>query len=99
VDYNFEIGINETKLLTEYENVTHKVLLGNTVLAKLMSVRKYDVIIQNRGCSRESHGNAENNLELLCRRIGCNEECCLRCVVRRESELSEEHTLIFRAEV
>jgi hypothetical protein len=31
----------------EYEDVTQTVLFGNTVLAALMSGRKYDVIHQN----------------------------------------------------
>jgi hypothetical protein len=35
-----------TKLLTEYEGVTQKVLFGNAVLTTLMSGRKYDVIPQ-----------------------------------------------------
>jgi hypothetical protein len=46
VAYNFQTGKNKIKLLTEYENVTKKVLFGNAVLAALMSGRKYDVIHQ-----------------------------------------------------
>jgi hypothetical protein len=46
VAYNFQTGNNKTKLLTEYEDVTQKVLLGNAVLAALMSGRKYDVTPQ-----------------------------------------------------
>jgi hypothetical protein len=46
VAYNFQIGNNKTKLLTEYEDVTQKVLFGNAVLAALMSGRIYDVIPQ-----------------------------------------------------
>jgi hypothetical protein len=34
----------------EYEGVTQKVLFGNSVLAALMSGRKYDVIPQNGDC-------------------------------------------------
>jgi hypothetical protein len=34
---SFEIGKNKIKLLTEYENVTQKVLFGFAVLAALMS--------------------------------------------------------------
>jgi hypothetical protein len=36
---NFQIGNNKIKLLTEYENVTQKVVFGNAVLAALMSGR------------------------------------------------------------
>jgi hypothetical protein len=46
VAYNFQTGNNKIKLLMEYEDVTQKVLFGNTVLAILMSGRKYDVISQ-----------------------------------------------------
>jgi hypothetical protein len=44
----------KNKLLMEYESVAQKVLFSNAVLAALMSGRKYDVIHQNGGCSRES---------------------------------------------
>jgi hypothetical protein len=37
VAYNFQTGNNKIKLLTEYEDVTQKVLFGNAVLAALMS--------------------------------------------------------------
>jgi hypothetical protein len=47
VAYNFQTGNNKIKLLTEYEDVTQNVLLGNAVLLALMSGRKYDVIPQN----------------------------------------------------
>jgi hypothetical protein len=53
--YNFQTGNNKITLLTEYENVTRKVLFRNVVLAALMSGRKYDVIPQNGDCSRESN--------------------------------------------
>jgi hypothetical protein len=53
--YNFQTGNIKIKLLTEYENVTQKVLFGNAVLAALMSERKYDVISENGDCSRESN--------------------------------------------
>jgi hypothetical protein len=46
VAYNFQTGNNKIKLLREYEDVTHKGLFGNAVLAALMSGRKYDVILQ-----------------------------------------------------
>jgi hypothetical protein len=45
--YNFQTENNNIKLLTEYENVTQKLLFSNAVLAALMSGRKYDVIPQN----------------------------------------------------
>jgi hypothetical protein len=41
VAYSFQTGNNKIKLLTEYEDVTQKVLFGNAVLAALMSGRKY----------------------------------------------------------
>jgi hypothetical protein len=44
--YNFQIGNNKIKLLTEYKDVTEKVLFGNDVPTALMSGRKYDVIHQ-----------------------------------------------------
>jgi hypothetical protein len=53
--HNFQTGNNKIKLLTEYENMTQKVLFGNTVLSALMSGRKYDVIPQNGDCSKESN--------------------------------------------
>jgi hypothetical protein len=53
VAYNFQTGNNKIKLLAEYEGVTQKVLLGNAVLAALMSGRKYDVIPQNGDVSME----------------------------------------------
>jgi hypothetical protein len=37
VAYNFQTGNNKIKLLTEYEDVTQKVLFDNAVLAALMS--------------------------------------------------------------
>jgi hypothetical protein len=49
-----QTGHNKIKLLTEYENVTQKVLFGNAVLAALMSVRKYDVITQIRDVVTEA---------------------------------------------
>jgi hypothetical protein len=53
VAYNFEIGNDKIKLLTEYENVTQNVLFGNAMLAAFMSGRKYDVILQNVDCSNQ----------------------------------------------
>jgi hypothetical protein len=64
---NFQTGNNKIKLVTEHKSVTQKVIFGNAVLAALMSGRKYDVILQNCDCSKESkivgHGNPDNNLE------------------------------------
>jgi hypothetical protein len=37
VAYNFQTAYNKIKLLTEYEDVTQKVLFGNAVLAALMA--------------------------------------------------------------
>jgi hypothetical protein len=68
VTYNFQIANNKVKLLTEYEGVTQKVLFGDTVLATLMSGRKYDVIPQNGDCSRESNvrtSSCEDTLRTL----------------------------------
>jgi hypothetical protein len=50
VAYNFQTGNNKIKMLTEYEDVTQKVLFGNAVLAALMSGRNDDVITQNGNC-------------------------------------------------
>jgi hypothetical protein len=50
VTCNFQTGKSKIKMLTEYENVTQRVLLGIAVLAALMSGRKCDVIIQNGDC-------------------------------------------------
>jgi hypothetical protein len=54
VSCNFETGNNKINLLTEYENKTQRVLIGNAILAAFMSGRKYDVIPQSGSCSRES---------------------------------------------
>jgi hypothetical protein len=51
----FKIENNKKKLLMEYENVTSRVLIRDTVLAALMSGRKYGVIPQNGDYSRESN--------------------------------------------
>jgi hypothetical protein len=40
VAYNFQTGKNKIKLLTEYESVTQKVLIGGTVVAASMTGRK-----------------------------------------------------------
>jgi hypothetical protein len=53
--YNFQTESNKTKLLMECKNITQNVLFGITILAALMSGRKYDVIPQNGDCSRESN--------------------------------------------
>jgi hypothetical protein len=45
--HNFQIWNKRIKLLTEYESVTQRLLLGNAAVAALMSGRKYDVISQN----------------------------------------------------
>jgi hypothetical protein len=68
--YSFQIGNNKIKLLSEYENITQRVLFGNAILAALISGRKYDVILQNGDSSRESNVRTlvfRNQLdELLC---------------------------------
>jgi hypothetical protein len=46
--YNFQTGNNKIKLLTEYEDVTQKVLFGNAVLAILLGAG-LDVMDQFRG--------------------------------------------------
>jgi hypothetical protein len=51
---NLQTGNNKPELLTEYENVTQKLLFGNAVLAALMFEQKYDVISQNGDYSTES---------------------------------------------
>jgi hypothetical protein len=47
---NFQTEKNKIKLLTEYENITQKVLFGDVVLAALCG-SKYDML-QNGDCSR-----------------------------------------------
>jgi hypothetical protein len=54
VAWNFQSGYRKIKQLTEYENVTQKVLFNIAALPKCLSGRKYEVIIQNGDCSRES---------------------------------------------
>jgi hypothetical protein len=51
--FNFQTGKNEIKLLADIRKFTRNVLFGNSVLAVLMTWRKYDVIPQNGDCSRE----------------------------------------------
>jgi hypothetical protein len=68
VAYNFQIGSNRIKLLTEYESVTQKVLFGNTVLAALMPwvALSYSVsssILLFPVWKIIGHGNCDNNLE------------------------------------
>jgi hypothetical protein len=55
VAYNFQTEKVKRKMLTEYENITQKVLFGNVVLAAMMSERKYDDIYKYGDCSRESN--------------------------------------------
>jgi hypothetical protein len=58
VAYNFQTGNNTIKLLTEYESVIKKVLFGNSVLAALMSGRKWRLFKRNQcaycGFSKQS---------------------------------------------
>jgi hypothetical protein len=54
VAYNSQTANNKIKLFTEHESVTQKGLVGNAMLAALMSGRKYDAISQNGDCWRES---------------------------------------------
>jgi hypothetical protein len=64
--YNFQTKSNKIKLLMEYKIVPQKILFGDASLAAMMSGIKCDVISQNGDCSRESHGNPDNNLESTC---------------------------------
>jgi hypothetical protein len=73
VAYNFQIGNNGIKLLTEYENAAQKVLFDNDMFAELISWRKYNVMPQNGDCSEETmcvlrfcNGNPDNNVESSC---------------------------------
>jgi hypothetical protein len=50
-----QAGNNKIKLLMVYENVTQKVLFATIYSAAFMYERKYDVILQNGDCSRESN--------------------------------------------
>jgi hypothetical protein len=65
--YNFQIGINNTKLLIEYERVTQKVLLflGSMVQnAKQLQHAQFYFVVS--GLKIIGHGNPHNNLESLC---------------------------------
>jgi hypothetical protein len=53
--YNFQNLKIRIKLLKEYESIAQRVPFGNVIFATLMSGKKYDVIIQNGGCSRENN--------------------------------------------
>jgi hypothetical protein len=55
VAYNFQTGNNKIKLLTEYEDVTQKVLFGNAVLATLMSGRKYGLVVMDQFRGLRAH--------------------------------------------
>jgi hypothetical protein len=44
---NFQTRNNKIKLLAEYKSVTRRVLFDNTVLATLISGKKYGLIPQN----------------------------------------------------
>jgi hypothetical protein len=55
VAYNFQTGNNKTKLLTEYEDVTQKVLFGNAVLAALMSGKKYGLGVMDQFRGLRAH--------------------------------------------
>jgi hypothetical protein len=70
--YNSQIEKKKTILLIKYESETQNVLFCNSVLAALISGRKYDVIHQNGDCSRERNVRtlvfeikSDNNLESL----------------------------------
>jgi hypothetical protein len=52
VVHNFQTRKNKIKQLMEYESATQKSLFGNTVLAALMSGRKY--VIPQNGFSKQS---------------------------------------------
>jgi hypothetical protein len=50
VAYNFQTGKKKIKLFMEYESVTQNILFAKTVLAALISGRKYDAITQHGDC-------------------------------------------------
>jgi hypothetical protein len=52
--YNFQTG-NKIEQLSGYESLTQEVLFGNAVFAALTPGSKYDVILENGDCSRESN--------------------------------------------
>jgi hypothetical protein len=52
--YNFQTG-NKIEQLSGYESVTQGVVFGNTVFTALTSGGKYDVMLQNGDCSKESN--------------------------------------------
>jgi hypothetical protein len=78
VAYNFKIGKNKIKLLTEDESLTQKVLFDNAVLTELMFdwlsytffFRKQFYFVVS-GLKIVGHGNPDNNLESSCRIEKC----------------------------
>jgi hypothetical protein len=55
VAHNFQTGKNKIKLITEYEDVTQKVLFGNAVLATFMSGRKYGLGVMDQFRGLRAH--------------------------------------------
>jgi hypothetical protein len=70
---NFQTENNNIKLLTEYENVTQKVVFGNAVLAAFdvlidlvsLSLFRKKFYFVFSGLKIIDHGNPDNNLESL----------------------------------
>jgi hypothetical protein len=64
MSYNFQIGNNKIKLLTEYETVTQKVLL--LIESILQNAKQLQHARLSWYVSSIGHGNPDNNLESPC---------------------------------
>jgi hypothetical protein len=67
VAYNFQIGNNKIKLLTEYESVTQKVLLSlESILQNAKQLHHAQFYFTVSSLKITGHGNTHNNVESLC---------------------------------
>jgi hypothetical protein len=67
VAYNFETGNKKIKLLTEYKNVTQKVLLViESILQNDKQLQHAQFYSVASGLKNIDHGNTDNNLESHC---------------------------------
>jgi hypothetical protein len=67
VAYNFQIGGNRIKLLTEYESENQKVLLLlESILRNVKQLQRAQFYFVISGLKIRDHGNPNNNLESPC---------------------------------
>jgi hypothetical protein len=72
VAYTFQIGNNKINLLTEYENVTQRVLLLQNQYCRILNnfnMRSFFIL---SGLKIIGHGNPDVNLESLFKLKECN---------------------------